>query len=460
MIPPSTLTLCGRQHSELQAHLFPGDGKEAAAILICAKVPGPRSRLVVRHINLVPHAACPERAADYIVWPGLLIEDAIDVAEPESLVVILIHSHPGGWLQFSPLDDRSDRHVLPSLFNAFGDTHGTAIMTPDGRMRARLYSPDLTVSSVDLISVIGDDISFFWDHNPSAKRPMAFTSDMTTELSRISAAVVGVSGTGSIVAEALARLGIGRITLIDFDKVEYKNLNRILNSTEADAQSSRLKVEMFAASISRYRPSDVAIPIPVSVNTREAVIAAAQCDVLFSCVDKLQPRYIVDLIGSSFLIPIFDVGVVIPVRKAGSGIAIADVYGRIDYVQPGGSTLEDRGVYDPDRLRQEYLHEANPEAYARELEEGYIRGASEQAPSVITLNMRAASACVNEFIARAFPFRHDPNRRYARTEFSLAAGEEDYFAEDTFASSPSDLLGRGGLEPLLGLPALKQPRKV
>ena len=53
---------------------------------------------------------------------------------------------------------------------------------------------------------------------------------MSAELSRLTAVVVGVSGSGSIVAEQLARLGFGRVILIDFDKVEKKNLNRILNA--------------------------------------------------------------------------------------------------------------------------------------------------------------------------------------------------------------------------------------
>ena len=59
-----------------------------------------------------------------------------------------------------------------------------------------------------------------------------------------------------------------------------------------------------------------------------------------------------DLIAAAFLLPLFDVGVVIPVRTAGSGIAILDAVGRIDYVQPGGATLGDRRVYTPRRCAQ------------------------------------------------------------------------------------------------------------
>lgn len=77
---------------------------------------------------------------------------------------------------------------------------------------------------------------------------------------------------------------------------------------------------------------------------------------------------------------------------------------------------------------------------------------------MISLNMRASSAMVMEYIARAFPFRHDPNGGFARTSFSLAAAEEKYTREDEFKRDPGNELARGNEEPLLGLPALGKPK--
>ena len=136
---------------------------------------------------------------------------------------------------------------------------------------------------------------------------------------------------------------------------------------------------------------------------------------MFSCVDTLEARQIADLLGASFLIPLLDLGVSIPTRKTTQGSAIADVCGRIDYVNLGGPMLQDRGVYDPASLRAEYLRRSAPDAHTEEMQAGYLRGVTEEAPAVIALNMRAASTCVMEFIARAYPFRHEPNAAYART---------------------------------------------
>ncbi len=462
MTPDWSLSFAGATHARVRRHLFPGDGCEAVAILLCARTPGPRQRLLVRDALLVPHEACERREPDRIVWPGLWIEQAIDAGEAEGLALILIHSHPGGLFAFSDADDASDCRMMPGLFQAYGELHGSAIMTPDGRVRARTYGPGLIARTVDLVSIAGDDLSFVWSHQNSfgsrPGRPVAFTSAMTAEFGLLRAAVIGVSGTGSIVAEQLARLGFGGLFLIDFDRVEPRNLNRILNAILADAEACTLKVDMFASAIARYRGQAVAWPISTSVTTREAVLAASQADILFCCVDTLEARQMADLMAQAFLLPLIDMGVVIPVRKTGDAVAIADVCGRVDYVQPGGSTLLDRGVYSPATLRAEYLRRTAPDAHRQELEAGYIKGLIEEAPAVITLNMRAASAAVNEFIARAYPYRLEPNGVYARTQFSLAACEEDYTAEDHFRPEGLAVFARGNAEPLLGLPVLKPPK--
>ena len=457
----TTLALTGMIHAQLQRHLFPDDGYEAAVILLCARTPSPRLRLIVREVLLIPYDACVRRACDAMTWPGRFLEEAIDRGEAEGLCLVLLHSHPGGLFDFSEVDDMSDLTTIRSLFQAYGDWHGSAIMVSNGAIRARLYGSDMVPHPVDLVTSAGDDIYFWWNEEPSlaraAARPIAFTSGMTTELSRLAAIVIGVSGTGSIQAEQAARLGFGGVTLIDFDRIERHNLNRILNTTLADVAARRFKTEAFAEAITTYRGLGVATPVTASINTRDAVLAASQGDVLFCCVDTLEARHFADLIAAAFVLPLFDVGVVIPVRNAGSGITIVDAVGRIDYVQPGGATLGDRKVFTPAMLRAEYLRSVAPDAHAQEIEAGYIKGAVEEAPAVITLNMRAASACMNEFILRAYPFRIDPNRGYARTQFSLAAGDEDFFSEDDFEISRNPILGRGAREPLLGLPALAKP---
>ncbi|MBN2068788.1 MAG: tRNA cyclic N6-threonylcarbamoyladenosine(37) synthase TcdA [Opitutales bacterium] len=64
--------------------------------------------------------------------------------------------------------------------------------------------------------------------------------------------IVGVGGVGSWAAEALARSGLGRITLIDSDEVCITNINRQLHALDADI--GRSKVDVMAERISRINP--------------------------------------------------------------------------------------------------------------------------------------------------------------------------------------------------------------
>lgn len=55
-------------------------------------------------------------------------------------------------------------------------------------------------------------------------------------------AIAGVGGVGSWAAEALARSGVGRLTLIDLDHVAESNLNRQVHALEATLGASKIAV--------------------------------------------------------------------------------------------------------------------------------------------------------------------------------------------------------------------------
>lgn len=455
----TTLIFPQNLHRRTLNHLFPGDGLEAAALLLCTVVRGRRLKLLVQDVLVVPYSECSVRRPDAITWPGSRVEEAIERAAIAGQAVVAIHSHPGLLFAFSQADDESDSTLMPALFHGGIQPCGSAVMTAEGAVRARLYHDGCSPKPVDLVTVVGDDLTWWWDDlsSPSGPTacPMAFTTPMAKWLERMSACVIGVSGTGSIVAEQLARLGIGELILIDFDRIEARNLNRIVNSTTLDASHNRLKVDVLADAVRRYRSNCEVHAIPSSIATREAVVAATEADLLFSCVDSFEGRHIADRLGAFMAMPLFDVGVSIPTRRTPTGApVIAEVCGRIDYVFPGGSSLLERGVYDGKSLEAEYLARVAPETQRRRMVEGYLPGFQEQAPDVIAVNMRAASAVVLEFLARGFPFRQFPNGDRARTLFMLGDGEEEYYAEASFPGMSPFEVAAGLQEPLLGLPDL------
>lgn len=441
----SKLVMTKATHLELQGHLFPGDGLEAAAILLCRYTGKQQQRLCVRDVLLVPLAQCVLRTPDRLVWPGEWIERAIDAAETCGDTIILMHSHPAGTYAFSQIDDDSDCLTIRALSEAFDGPnirHGTAIMTPDGAILARLYDSPLNKSGLLRPVVVGEDVKEVTPEG--AQYILPFSDDMRHRLAQQTACIVGVSGTGSVVAELLFRLGFGHVILIEFDNMETKNLNRILNSTLEDAKRGASKLSVAARAAQAHRSEVTIETCDQPIGSKAALELASQSDVIFCCVDSVEGRHHCDILSQACLIPIVDIGVTIPTRSASDGTArIADVCGRIDYVTPGLSSLLDRGVVTPEALHREYLEKVDPEALAELLDDGYIKGVHSEAPSVISLNMRAASAGVNEWLARNFQFREEENSLYARTFFTLSGCEEEFYSELSFPNSPKPHLASG-----------------
>jgi tRNA A37 threonylcarbamoyladenosine dehydratase len=64
--------------------------------------------------------------------------------------------------------------------------------------------------------------------------------------------VLGVGGVGTFAAEALVRAGVGRVTLVDGERVEETNANRQLHAL--DGAFGRWKAEEMAERLRRVRP--------------------------------------------------------------------------------------------------------------------------------------------------------------------------------------------------------------
>ena len=82
---------------------------------------------------------------------------------------------------------------------------------------------------------------------------MVMGDEAIERLARCSVAVFGIGGVGSYIAEALARGGVGRLLLIDSDRVAQSNINRQLIALRSTV--GRLKVEVMAERIRDINPA-------------------------------------------------------------------------------------------------------------------------------------------------------------------------------------------------------------
>jgi tRNA A37 threonylcarbamoyladenosine dehydratase len=67
-----------------------------------------------------------------------------------------------------------------------------------------------------------------------------FGYDGARRIRKSHVAVVGLGGVGSWAAESLARSGVGKLTLIDFDHVAESNINRQIHATQASMGQSKV----------------------------------------------------------------------------------------------------------------------------------------------------------------------------------------------------------------------------
>ena len=118
-----------------------------------------------------------------------------------------------------------------------------------------------------------------------ARTEMLIGEEGLCRLKEASVMVLGVGGVGSHCIEALARAGIGRLILVDSDKVSVTNINR--QSIALHSTAGQYKTRVMKAKIADISPQ-------TEVATYEIFILPENIDVIF----KEKPDYIVDAVDT------------------------------------------------------------------------------------------------------------------------------------------------------------------
>jgi len=162
------------------------------------------------------------------------------------------------------------------------------------------------------------------------------------DLARLRVGIVGLGSVGSLVAEALARMGLTRFALIDFDRVEPHNLDRLVMASLEDI--GRLKVDVARDRIRKVATAESVDvqAMPFSVVEDAGYRAALDCDVLFSCVDRPRARHVLNHMAYSHLIPVVDGGIAVRFKHQ----RFSGVDWQVQTVAPGRPCLECLGTYD------------------------------------------------------------------------------------------------------------------
>ncbi len=192
--------------------------------------------------------------------------------------------------------------------------------------------------------------------------------------------VVGCGRTGSLLAQALAAMGVRHLALVDPDRLERHNLGEMVMADEADLGWP--KAEALARRLTTACPWTSAEAVAASVTARRALDALAGCDVLCCCADRDSARLATGILAALYLKPLLDLGTGVLHPGAGDAPSMgADVR----LILPGEGCLLDYGGVAEMGEAQQSLRSAWAEAASR-AGRGWQR---ERAGSLLSLNQIA-----------------------------------------------------------------------
>ena len=327
--------------------------------------------------------------------------------------IIDVHTHPfsRGDVAFSSTDDSDEESFFHFLNNKFNNLHYASIVFSHTEYSARLWearpgsispsyaliktqtAPELISSSdvrkPDDRSDIVEDSTHVFDRSALALGLETMRRIMNDQV----ISVVGVGGLGSVIAEHLVHMGFHTINLIDPDRLELSNLNRIVGAYHADAAKRDYKVEVVRRHLERINPRVSVTALAKEIADPSVVSSVATSDWIVVATDNHSSRYHAQRLSIKYFVPMISAGVNITVTDG----VIEDMSGEVILARVGDNVcLNCLRRLNPTKI----ANETHPDKAVRDLlvERGYVTGAQIKEPAVKTLNTMLATMAVDTLI--------------------------------------------------------------
>lgn len=391
----NTIRMTSEQYTRLRSYLL-GDVRESAAFLLSGffKTRG-GVHFTVRDIMIPDEKDYDNRSEFHIQVSPIFFNRAIGRAEGNGITVVACHSHPFSEnnLSYSPSDNHGESISSKTIHDCLGEKPmGSLLFGPNAVIGRAWIAPGKPVQ-IDQLRIIGRRMDmrsigrtrnsrFEVDAEMYDRQIRAFGAGGQELISRLNVGIVGLGGTGSSVAEQLAREGVRRYALVDHDRFEPSNKTRLYGSYAA--HKNEKKVDIVKRNIQKITPGAEVLVIPKTVIAQEVMNALKDCDVVFSCSDKHAPRSVLNELSYQYYIPVIDVGVGLDANNGRiDGGAV-----RATLIAPGLPCLYCSGIINSDQVLAESL--SKEDRYERQ-KQGYVKGMNDDEPSVITFTTMAAT---------------------------------------------------------------------
>lgn len=273
----------------------------------------------------------------------------------------MIHTHPFGYGSqgVSQPDLFYEQDVLSrEVFGITGLPFVGLTLSGDAKWSARCYPNPYKIQWCSAVRIIGKNLTIHFNPmlNPIPKpnkkqiRTVSVWGDKKqSDIMRLKVGVIGSGSVGSTVSEILAKIGVGKIHLMDYDKIKIHNLDRMLSVSENEVGKN--KAEIIAKNLQRIATNDnfECSHSESSIVEEDGFREALDCDVLFSCVDRPWPRQVMTHLAYSSLIPVIDGGISFSIPK---GRFVHGMY-RAQTIGPNRACLDCLGSIKMNQIQQD-----------------------------------------------------------------------------------------------------------
>ena len=362
-------------------------------------------------------------------FEGKYLTRATREAKRQNAGLVMMHSHPtSGWQDLSKPDIFAERDVVAYQAQSTKKPFLGMTIGKDGYWSARFWSRKTNRMDIEWCNKVRvpqhDKYQIDW--HPSANRPYTpapmlqrtietWGIGVQKSIQQLRIGIVGVGSVGAIVAEALARIGVSEITLIDPDSIEVHNLDRFIFATSKQIGESKVhRVKQEIASHSTYKGVQIRA-IAHGIEYEDAYKQALDCDLLLSCVDSPVPRDVLNFIAIANAIPVIDAGVAVEVDPTNRTFESARWRSHI--VIPGNACLRCTGQYSSSDVVAELDGSLDDPSYIRNLPENE----RPQNQNVFPFSLGCASMQVNLMIRYLIAEEWWP--RIQRQEYRFIGGK-------------------------------------
>ena len=362
--------------------------REACAILFTQAAEN--GRYVVSSFQVAPDDAYDSRDDYSAVLKAAYLVQVANRARLNGAGVVLCHTHPSAAEipAFSPIDGEGEVELAEYFGRRAAHAQHFALVIGRAGCSARVLGTqqDLPVWEVGrevrlLSKTTNASIAAQFD-----RQARAFGGDGQSIVQDMRVGIVGLGGTGSVIAQQLAYLGVRDFVVVDPDRIEQTNLNRVVTATANDIGEKKSHVAKQA--IQRIQPGAVVRDIQGDVVNAEVAGQLLDRDFIFSCTDTHASRAVLAQLAYQYLIPTIDMGVSITVKNG----EVTHIAGRTQMLAPQLPCLICTQALDSEQIRREFLTPEQRNA------DPYVQGAHEPQPAVISLNTSMAGLAITMFL--------------------------------------------------------------